>query len=149
MEPSKASSSSLGTTLVQAPLANKPLLLSKHLVIAGSFGDIFKRNAINNALVCMECPKLVEDLTEGYAKDGKRGPGGKNGELTVDPGMALKVGMQDGRAVVTRTGVGAEIDGREKTYAVRPVGASVQELWVCGGLEGFILKEIRQPEAKV
>jgi homoaconitate hydratase len=120
-----------------------------YLVIAGSFGDIFKRNAINNGLVCMECPKLVEDLTEGYTKDGKRGAGGKNGELTVDPGMALKVGMQDGRAVVTRTGVGAEIDGREKTYAVRPVGASVQELWVCGGLEGFILKEIRQPEAGV
>jgi len=121
-----------------------------HLVIAGSFGDIFKRNAINNGLVCMECPDLVADLTEGYAKDGKRGAGGRSGELTVDLGMQVEVGMQDGRAVVTRTDAGAEAaGGRGKTYVVRPVGASVQELWVCGGLEGFILKEIRQAEAQV
>lgn len=113
-----------------------------YLVIAGSFGDIFKRNAINNGLVCMECPELVADLTEGFAKDGKRGAGGNDGEMTVDLGMTVEVGMQDGRLVVT------EAEGRKgKTYDVRPVGASVQELWVCGGLEGFILKEIRQAEA--
>ncbi|KAF8064114.1 hypothetical protein FPV67DRAFT_1671861 [Lyophyllum atratum] len=107
------------------------------LVIAGSFGDIFKRNAINNGLVCLESPELVSDLTERYAKDGKRGAGGKDGELTVDMGMKIEVGMKDGKAVVM---VAA---GEEKTYTMNPVGPSVQELWVCGGLEGFILKEIR------
>ncbi|GLB40682.1 putative catalyzes the reversible hydration of cis-homoaconitate to (2R,3S)-homoisocitrate, a step in the alpha-aminoadipate pathway for lysine biosynthesis [Lyophyllum shimeji] len=107
------------------------------LVIAGSFGDIFKRNAINNGLVCLESPELVADLTERYAKDGKRGAGGKNGEMTVDAGIRIEVGMKDGKAVVTGS------TGEEKTYRLRPVGASVQELWVCGGLEGFILKEIR------
>ncbi|KAH0582635.1 Homoaconitase, mitochondrial [Termitomyces sp. J132] len=112
------------------------------LVIAGSFGDIFKRNAINNGLVCLESPKLVSDLTERYANDGKRGAGGKNGELTVDMGMTIKVGMKDGKAVVLTAST-----GEGKTYSLRPVGASVQELWVCGGLEGFILKEI-QAEAK-
>jgi homoaconitate hydratase len=121
-----------------------------HLVIAGSFGDIFKRNAINNGLVCMECPELVADLTEEYAKDGKRGAGGKSGEMTVDPGMTVEVGMGDGKAIVTKANAGAEAaGGRGKTYVVRPVGASVQELWVCGGLEGFILKEIRQVEAEL
>jgi len=35
----------------------------------------------------------------------------------------------------------------KRTYAVRPVGASVQELWLCGGLEGYILKSI-QTEAQ-
>lgn len=113
------------------------------LVIAGSFGDIFKRNAINNGLVCLECPELVRDLTEQYAKDGKRGAGGRGGELTVDMGYRVEVGMLDGKAVV-KTGTA---DG-EKVYTVRPVGASVQELWVCGGLEGYILKEI-QAEARV
>ncbi|PPQ89320.1 hypothetical protein CVT25_003157 [Psilocybe cyanescens] len=108
------------------------------LVIAGSFGDIFKRNAINNGLVCLECPALVRDLTEAYAKDGKRGAGGKDGELTVDKGLSVRVGMEDGKVVVVG-GVGAE----EKVYAVKPVGASVQELWLCGGLEGYILKEIK------
>ncbi|KAG6906095.1 mitochondrial Homoaconitase [Tephrocybe rancida] len=113
------------------------------LVIAGSFGDIFKRNAINNGLVCLESPELVRDLTEWYAKDGKRGAGGRKGELTVDMGMTIEVGMRDGKAVVVSTSTGEGM-----TYTLRPVGASVQELWVCGGLEGFILKEI-QAEVKV
>ncbi|KIJ11993.1 homoaconitate hydratase [Paxillus involutus ATCC 200175] len=106
------------------------------VVIAGSFGDIFKRNAINNGLVCLECPELVKDLTEAYGKDGKRGAGGKNGELTVNEGHEIGVSMRDGSVVVR----GPE---GEKRYDVRAVGTSVQELWVCGGLEGYILKSIR------
>ncbi|KAF8150744.1 hypothetical protein B0H34DRAFT_678522 [Crassisporium funariophilum] len=108
------------------------------LVIAGSFGDIFKRNAINNGLVCLECPDLVKDLTEAYAKDGKRGAGGKDGALTVDKGLEIEVGMADGKVVVKAGGF-----GKERVYQVKPVGASVQELWLCGGLEGYVLKEIK------
>ena len=108
------------------------------LVIAGSFGDIFKRNAINNGLICLECPKLVHDLTEVYAKGGQRGAGGKDGELTVDQGLHIGINMSDGRVLVKSN---AGIEGKE--YHVKPVGSSVQELWLCGGLEGYILKEIR------
>jgi len=43
--------------------------------IAGSFGDIFKRNAINNGLACIESPELIKDLTEAYTKDGECGAG--------------------------------------------------------------------------
>jgi homoaconitate hydratase len=106
------------------------------LVIAGSFGDIFKRNAINNGLVCLECPELVADLTTAYAKGGVRGAGGREGELTVDKGHEIRVSMTDGNVTLRGS------DG-EKTYKIRTLGASVQELWVCGGLEGFILKSIR------
>ncbi|KAI0067371.1 homoaconitase [Artomyces pyxidatus] len=106
------------------------------LVIAGSFGDIFKRNAINNGLVCIESPELVADLTSAYAKDGKRGAGGRRGELTVNEGLEISVGMADGQMLVKG------FEGRERAYTVRPVGASVQELWICGGLEGYILKSI-------
>ncbi|KAJ7454813.1 hypothetical protein FB451DRAFT_1408226 [Mycena latifolia] len=115
------------------------------VVIAGSFGDIFKRNAINNGLVCLECPELVADLTQDYAKAGTRGAGGLHGELTVDRGLSVVVGMVDGRVVLTIDGGVAGLT--EKVYNVKPVGASVQELWVCGGLEGFILKEIKAAEA--
>ncbi|KAF5327578.1 hypothetical protein D9619_004349 [Psilocybe cf. subviscida] len=108
------------------------------LVVAGSFGDIFKRNAINNGLVCLECPDLVADLTSAYAKDGKRGAGGRDGELTVDKGLLVSIGMANGKIVLK-----GGIAGEEKAYAVKPVGASVQELWLCGGLEGYILKEIK------
>ncbi|EGN99065.1 hypothetical protein SERLA73DRAFT_73635 [Serpula lacrymans var. lacrymans S7.3] len=107
------------------------------VVIAGSFGDIFKRNAINNGLVCLECPDLVRDLTEAYGKNGQRGAGGKEGELTVNKEHEIRIGMTDGSVVVQSA------DSEKKVYAVRPIGASVQELWVCDGLEGYILKSIQ------
>ena len=113
------------------------------LVIAGSFGDIFKRNAINNGLVCLESPELVKDLTDLYAKDGQRGAGGKDGELTVTKGLKVSVGMTDGKVTVQ----GVLPGGEEKLYQVKPVGASVQELWLCGGLEGYILKELKAQQA--
>ena len=106
------------------------------LVIAGSFGDIFKRNAINNGLVCMECPELVQDLTELYAKGGKRGDGGKQGELTVLPKWTIEISMSDGALnVQTQEGI--------RSYQVKPIGVSVQDLWICGGLEGYVLKSIQ------
>lgn len=108
------------------------------LVIAGSFGDIFKRNAINNGLVCLECPELVSDLTKAYGLDGKRGAGGKDGEMTVEKGIEVEVSMAEGTIVITSSG-GLGM----KTYTVRTVGPSVQELWICGGLEGYVLKEIQ------
>ncbi|KAK2460933.1 hypothetical protein APHAL10511_007403 [Amanita phalloides] len=107
------------------------------LVIAGSFGDIFKRNAINNGLVCLECPELVQDLTEAHAKDGQRGAGGRDGEMTVDQGLHVTVNMSNGHVLVKSN------TPMEKSYKIKPVGTSVQELWLCGGLEGYVLKEIR------
>jgi homoaconitate hydratase len=107
------------------------------IVIAGSFGDIFKRNAINNGLVCLESPELLMDLTKRYAKEGKRGAGGTNGELTVNEGLSARVGLADGQVTIT------DANGNESKYVVRSIGTSVQELWLCGGLEGFILKSIR------
>ena len=35
-------------------------------------------------------------------------------------------------------------DGGFNTYKVGVLGSSVQELWLCGGLEGFVLKSIQQ-----
>jgi len=49
--------------------------------------------------------------------------------------------MDDGRVVVRG------VWSKEKEYWVKPVGASVQELWLCGGLEGYIVKEIRAAES--
>ncbi|KAJ7056590.1 hypothetical protein C8F01DRAFT_1154234 [Mycena amicta] len=105
------------------------------VIIAGSFGDIFKRNAINNGLVCLESPELVAELTKRYAQGGTRGAGGIQGELTVNRNIQVQVRMDDGRVVVSG-------DGLDAVYYIKPVGPSVQELWVCGGLEGYILKEI-------
>lgn len=109
------------------------------LVIAGSFGDIFKRNAINNGLVCIESPELVADLTAEFAADGVRAGKTVTGEATAHTQRDVAISMTNGELVVRGEGV-------EKTYQIRPVGASVQELWTCGGLEGFVLKSIQQSE---
>jgi homoaconitate hydratase len=123
-----------GSSREQAATALK--FAGVHLVVAGSFGDIFKRNSINNGLICIECPELVEEMTQEYAKDGKRGAGGKKGEISVDPGWDITVDMRTGKLqVLTKDG--------KREYSVRPVGTSVQELWTCGGLEGFVLKTIK------
>nr|VWO97791.1 Non-canonical non-ribosomal peptide synthetase FUB8 (EC (Fusaric acid biosynthesis protein 8) [Ganoderma boninense] len=111
------------------------------LVIAGSFGDIFKRNAINNGLVCIESPELVADLTREFAKDGKRGAGGLEGELTANRGHSVDVHVVEGRVEVRWP------TGETRAYSVGRVGASVQELWICGGLEGYVLKSIKDAEA--
>ncbi|TXT04986.1 hypothetical protein VHUM_03806 [Vanrija humicola] len=103
------------------------------LVICGSFGDIFKRNSINNGLICIEAPSLVEDLTARFALDGQRGKGGVDGELTVIPkDWRIRVDTRRGGVTVTMGEEG------EKFYPSGRVGRSVQELWVNGGLEGFI-----------
>ncbi|PWN90030.1 putative LYS4-homoaconitase precursor [Acaromyces ingoldii] len=109
------------------------------MVLAGSFGDIFKRNAINNGLVCLECPQLVEDLTREFAKEGQRGFGGKNeGEISVLLKDAeVSVSSKDGKLVLRRA-------GEDKVYVTRPagVGTAVQEIWTEGGLEQWVKARI-------
>ena len=106
------------------------------LVIAGSFGDIFKRNAINNALICLESPELVEDMTRDFTKNGKRNQGGKNGELTIQPEWQLFAASTLGSIQIIKQG------GEEKLYVGRSVGKSVQEVWLAGGLEGWVRERI-------
>ncbi|PWN27534.1 homoaconitase [Jaminaea rosea] len=109
------------------------------LVLAGSFGDIFKRNAINNGLVCLECPQLVEDLTREFAQGGVRGAGGKKeGEISVVLEGEVRVDTRNGQVVLKGS------DGKERRYVTRPagVGKAVQDIAVAGGLEAWVQKRL-------
>ena len=72
-------------------------------------------------------------MTARFAKDGTRGRGGRDGALTVIPDR-WRVKIDTRRGGVTVAGG----DGGETHYPAARVGRSVQELWVNGGLEGFI-----------
>jgi homoaconitate hydratase len=87
------------------------------LVIAVSFSQTYKRNAFNNAFVCIECPKLVAALAE--ANSGSK-------EKTIRSGWALTVDFTKGR--VTANG---------KNFPFIPLGDVPQRLIVAGGAEAM------------
>jgi len=91
------------------------------LVVAGTFNETYKRNALNNGYLLIECPQLVNDLKTKYGKD----------KLTVKSGMNVKIDFEN--SVLTFD---------NKTYSIDPVGEAAQELIVTGGLEEWVKKNL-------
>jgi homoaconitate hydratase len=100
------------------------------MVIAGSFGDIFKRNSINNALLCLQVPSLLEKLRTVYKS--------QEPVLTRRTGWKVKWDVKNSRVVVEE-GVEGKVGGGEVWEVnVGELGGAVQELFVKGGLEGWV-----------
>ncbi len=91
------------------------------LVIAGSFSETYKRNAINNGFLVIEAPELVRDLKAKFG----------SAKLTVKTGIDAKIDF--GKSTI-------ESDG--KAYAIDPVGTAAQELVLTGGLENWVKGKI-------
>ncbi|RHZ87730.1 hypothetical protein Glove_30g81 [Diversispora epigaea] len=96
------------------------------LVLAGSFSETFKRNSINNALLCLEAPELVNLLKERYKPDELTTPTHLNAEIKVTEGKMLVKGLESSN----------------KVFKVGVLGKSVQELWVVDGLENWVRQRI-------
>lgn len=91
------------------------------LVVAGTFNETYKRNALNNGYLLIECPQLVNDLKSKYGKD----------KLTVKSGSNVKIDFEN--SVLTFD---------NKAYPIDPVGEAAQELIVDGGLEEWVKKNL-------
>ncbi len=91
------------------------------LVMAGSFSETYKRNAINNGFLVIEIPKLANDLKVTYGED----------KLTVRTGIDVKIDFA--KSIVTADGM---------DYNIGPVGTAAQELIVKGGLENWVKENI-------
>lgn len=100
------------------------------MVVAGSFGDIFKRNSINNALLCLEAPLLLEKLRSLY-KD-------KEPALTRRTGWKVKWDVKNSLVVVEEAVEGKIGGGETWEIKVGELGGAVQDLFVKGGLEGWV-----------
>ncbi|KAI8639993.1 hypothetical protein BD408DRAFT_470704 [Parasitella parasitica] len=96
------------------------------IMIAGSYSDIFKRNSVNNALLLVESPELVNDL--------KAEVGTAN--LTKRTGWNVDIHVAEGKVVVRKD------NGQEKLYKVGALGKSVQEIWLANGLEGWVKERL-------
>jgi homoaconitate hydratase len=92
------------------------------LIIAGSFSQTYSRNAYNNGYICIECPKLVDDLRAAL-KDNKA--------LTIRSGW---------KAVIDFTRSTINANGR--AYAFPALGPVAQELVVKGGFEAVIRDQL-------
>ncbi|KAJ4288258.1 mitochondrial Homoaconitase [Collariella sp. IMI 366227] len=97
------------------------------LVVAGSFGNIFSRNSINNALMGVEVPRLVERLRETFGEKA----------LTRRTGWKLVWDVRRSKVVVTE-GEGGETWSQK----VGELPPNVQEIIARGGLEKWVKKEI-------
>lgn len=87
------------------------------LVVAGSFNETYKRNALNNGFLLIEAPELVRDLKDKFGIS----------KLTVKTGFKAEIDFR--HSVLKAEG---------KQYRISPVGAAAQELIVFGGLENWV-----------
>ena len=87
------------------------------LVIAGSFNETYKRNALNNGFLLIECPALVTDLKMKFGKE----------KLTVKTEMKASIDF-----------INSKITLNKKEYNIDPVGQAAQELIVKSGLENWV-----------
>lgn len=99
------------------------LARSIQLVVAGSFGNIFMRNSINNSLMTVELPKLVEKLREKFPKT-----------LTRRTGWWLRWDVRRSKITVREGLEGAE----EWSLGVGELPPNVQDVFVKGGLEKWV-----------
>lgn len=101
------------------------------LVVSGSFGNIFSRNSINNALLGVEVPRLVERLRETYKDDAEK-------PLTRRTGWKLLWDLRRSKVVVT------EKSGETWSQKVGEMPPNVQEIIARGGLEKWVKAEIEK-----
>ncbi|SPO30307.1 probable LYS4 - homoaconitase precursor [Ustilago trichophora] len=108
------------------------------LVLAGSFGDIFKRNAINNGLICLECHDLVQDLSKLYLGDQAT----RNQKAILLDQSIVKIDSATGKIILKFTQPNGQVV--QKSYTAKPagIGRSVQEIYTAGGLEKWVKERI-------
>lgn len=101
------------------------------LVVSGSFGNIFSRNSINNALMGVEVPRLVERLRATFKADGD------NKVATRRTGWRFVWDVRRSQVVVTE-GEGGETWSQK----VGELPPNVQEIIARGGLEKWVKSQI-------
>lgn len=105
------------------------------LVVSGSFGNIFSRNSINNALMGLEVPKLVERLREKFGGSNSHDESNKT-PLTRRTGWKLTWDVRRSQIEIE------EHDGTRWTQRVGELPPNVQEIIAKGGLEKWVKNAI-------
>jgi homoaconitate hydratase len=127
------------------------------LVVSGSFGNIFSRNSINNALMGLEVPKLVERLRQSLSLSSVQQQGVTEPSKNQEPleSSSPATFQETSKALTRRTGwtltwdvtrSKVEVDegvGKAKwSVKVGELPANVQEIIAKGGLEKWVKSQL-------
>jgi homoaconitate hydratase len=134
------------------------------LVVSGSFGNIFSRNSINNALMGVEVPKLIERLRASFSNEDPTATGqaGKapitepsHNAQSLDSPPPAPQSTPKKSALTVRTGWTFTWDvrrsqvvikegesGEEWKQSVGELPPNVQDIIAQGGLEKWVGKEL-------
>lgn len=102
------------------------------LVVSGSFGNVFSRNSVNNALMLVEVERLVTRLREAF-----KTAEGEEKVLTRRTGWTFLWDLRRSKVTVTE-GEG----GQTWSQKVGELPPNVQEIIARGGLENWLKQEI-------
>ncbi|KAH8921277.1 homoaconitase [Atractiella rhizophila] len=125
-----ASGLNFGTGSSREQAATALLSAGIQLVICESFGDIFKRNSINNGLICVLAPDFIHHLTSSFTAENQR-----KGEPTVNTKWFVEYDPAEGQLRVWKSG--EKGNGPFETFRAGKVGRAVQEIWTAGGRGGL------------
>ena len=109
-------------------------------MLAGSFSETFKRNAINNGLMVLEAPELVNLLRKAYGSTTNAGKA-----LTKRTGVHAHVDLINGSVQLSPSLLLCD-EGR--VLSIPKVGVAAQELIVVGGLENWV-KQVLALKARI
>ncbi|KAF2462376.1 hypothetical protein BDY21DRAFT_331231 [Lineolata rhizophorae] len=130
------------------------------LVVAGSFGNIFSRNSINNALLGLEVPQLIQRLRDSFSSTPPQRSGSSIAEpeennQSLDSPPPTSVDPPHIKPLTIRTGWTLEWDvkrslvniiegssGKTWSQKTAEMPPNVQEIVANGGLENWVKKEI-------
>ena len=107
-------------------------LLAKRipLVVSGSFGNIFSRNSINNALMGLEVPRLISRLRETFSNPEDKALTRRTGWILTWDVRRSRLEIQEGE------------NGPKWTHKVGELPPNVQEIIAKGGLEKWVKNAI-------
>ncbi|KAJ1982079.1 mitochondrial Homoaconitase [Dimargaris verticillata] len=128
-----------GTGSSREQAATALLAFGIRLVIAGSFSDIFKRNAINNGLLVLESPALVRQLLQS---NDTQAAGQQATPLTWRSGLHGYLDVASGKFSISAS---SQATDPVATLRLPLVGKAAQDLVVAGGLESWVKQRMAQP----
>ncbi|KAG0668912.1 mitochondrial Homoaconitase [Maudiozyma exigua] len=120
-----------GTGSSREQAATSLLARGINLVVAGSFSNTFSRNSINNALLTLEIPTLIEKLRAKFADAPK--------ELTRRTGWFLRWDVPNAKVIITEGSLDGPVIFEQQ---VSELGQNLQEIIVKGGLEGWVKSKL-------